>query len=101
MSSNNNNYNYMSKLIKHMNDRINEIWNWNQFTTTKKNNVKPSPSPRTRAESIARWKEKRKRPSASGTIRYPSRKKSADIRLRAADGKFSKPKSPNKKSNNK
>ena len=101
MSSNNNNYNYMSKIIKHMNDRINEIWNWNQFTTAKKNNVKPSPSPRTRAESIARWKEKRKRPSASGSIRYPSRKKSANIRLRAADGKFSKPKSPNKKSNNK
>jgi len=99
--SSNNNYNYMSKIIKHMNDRINEIWNWNQFTTAKKNNVKPSPSPRTRAESIARWKEKRKRPSASGSIRYPSRKKSANIRLRAADGKFSKPKSPNKKSNNK
>ena len=95
MSSNN----HMSKIIKNMNDRINEIWN--QFTTTKKNNVKPSPSPRTRAESIARWKEKRKRPSASGSIRYPSRKKSADTRLRAADGKFSKPKSPNKKSNNK
>ena len=99
--SSNNNYNYMSKIIKHMNDRINEIWNWNQFTTTKKNIVKLSPSPRTRAESIARWKEKRKRPSASGSIRYPSRKKSADTRLRAADGKFSKPKSPNKKSNNK
>ena len=99
--SSNNNYNYMSKIIKHMNDRINEIWNWNQFTTAKKNNCKPSPSPRTRAESIARWKEKRKRPSASGSIRYPSRKKSANIRLRAADGKFSKPKSPNKKSNNK
>lgn len=95
MSSNN----HMSKIIKNMNDRINEIWN--QFTTTKKNNVKPSPSPRTRAESIARWKEKRKRPNASGSIRYPSRKKSADTRLRAADGKFSKPKSPNKKSNNK
>ena len=35
--SSNNNYNYMSKLIKHMNDRINEeIWNWNQFTTTRR-----------------------------------------------------------------
>ena len=94
MSSNN----HMSKIIKNMNDRINEIWN--RFNVTKKN-VKPSPSPRTRAESIARWKEKRKRPSASRIIRYPSRKKSADTRLRAADGKFSKPKSPNKKSNNK
>ena len=95
MSSNN----HMSKIIKNMNDRINEIWN--RFNATKKKNVKPSPSPRTRAESIARWKEKRKRPSASGSIRYPSRKKSADTRPRAADGKFSKPKSPNKKSNNK
>ena len=94
MSSNN----HMSKIIKNLNDRINEIWN--RFNATKKN-VKPSPSPYTRAESIARWKEKRKRPSASGTIRYPSRKKSANIRLRSADGKFSKPKSPNKKSNNK
>ena len=96
MSSNN----HMSKIIKNMNDRINEIWN--RFNATKKNvKPSPSPSPRTRAESIARWKEKRKRPSASGSIRYPSRKKSADTRLRAADGKFSKPKSPNKKSNNK
>ena len=93
--SSNNNYNYMSKIIKHMNDRINEIWNWNQFTTAKKNNVKPSPSPRTRAESIARWKEKRKRPSASGSIRYPSRKKSTATSAR------SKPKSANKKSTKK
>ena len=70
---------------------------WNQYNSknnsprsaTKKANSSYKPSPRTRAESIARWKEKRKSQTFDKVIRYPSRQRNALVRARR-DGKFVK-----------
>jgi len=88
---------YMNKRIKSMskmsiNQLITNVNNgfaefWNKYNS--KNNTPASATKKRRAESIARWKEKRKKPNSSATIRYPSRKRDCNSRARVK-GKFVK-----------
>jgi len=92
----------MNQLITNVNNGFTEFWNQynsknnSPTSATKKKARSPyTPSPRARAESIARWKEKRKRQTSDKVIRYPSRQKSALVRTRR-DGKFVKTRTVNK-----
>jgi len=85
----------INQLLTNLNNGFTEFWNQynsknnSPRSATKKAHSSYKPSPRTRAESIARWKEKRKRQTTNKVIRYPSRQKSAYVRARR-DGKFVK-----------
>lgn len=86
----------INQLLTNLNNGFTEFWNQynsknnSPRSATKKAHSSYKPSPRTRAESIARWKEKRKRQTTNKVIRYPSRQKSAHVRARRDDGKFVK-----------
>ena len=86
----------INQLLTNLNNGFTEFWkqynskNNSPRSATKKAHSSYKPSPRTRAESIARWKEKRKRQTTNKVIRYPSRQKSAHVRARRDDGKFVK-----------
>ncbi len=75
----------INQLITNVNNGFAEFWN----KYNSKNNTPISATKKRRAESIARWKEKRKNPISSTTIRYPSRKRGANARARVK-GKFVK-----------
>lgn len=85
----------INQLLTNINNGFTEFWNQynsknnNPRSATKKANSSYKPSPRTRAESIARWKEKRKSQTFDKVIRYPSRQRNALVRARR-DGKFVK-----------
>ncbi len=81
----------MNQLITNVNNGFTEFWN--QYNS--KNNSPTSATKKRRAESIGRWKEKRKRQTSDKVIRYPSRQKSALVRARR-DGKFVKTRTANK-----
>lgn len=89
----------INQLLTNLNNGFTEFWNqYNSKNNSPRSTIKKAHSPRTRAESIARWKEKRKRQTSDKVIRYPSRQKSALVRARR-DGKFVKTRTAKKAPN--